>query len=72
MNWLRLQFCCSMPHWVHSLEVHLASGVPVGSKSMASQLGSSPLANTAMASWSTSIDQSRSVWPFHCEVLAFS
>ena len=23
-------------------------------------------------SWSTSIDQSRSVWPFHCAFLAFS
>ena len=72
MNWLRLQLCCSTPHCVHSLDVHLASGVPVGSKSMASQLGSAPLANTAMASGSTSIDQSRSVSPFHCEFLAFS
>ena len=44
----------------------------------AAQETGSPLARwssaiiAALASWSTSIDQSRSVWPFHWECLAFS
>ncbi len=74
MNWLRLQFWDSIACWSHSLSVHDASEVPDRSKpscstsSVVMRMGDS----AAMRSWSTSMDQSRSVSPFHCECLAFS
>ena len=52
---------------------HFSSTVPA--KAASSQCIWAGLASAlAMTtrSWSTSIDQSRSVWPFHCAFLAFS
>ena len=74
MNWLRLQFWLSIECWTHSLSPHFSSELPVRSNP------SSPSSSVfmvigdsrAMRSWSTSIDQSRSVSPFHIECLAFS
>src|SRR3546814_8809047 len=70
----RLQFWLSIWNWRHSLLVQLWSDVPLKSAPSASQpstVGVIAL-SAASFSWSTSMDQSRSVSPFHCEFLAFS
>ena len=67
------QFWVSIESWVHSLSSHFSNGVPLKSTPWRSismrRMSEIALANS---SWSTSIDQSRSVSPFHCECLAFS
>jgi hypothetical protein len=75
MNWLSVQFCDSMPNWIHSFSDHFSNGVPLMSIEAS---GPMPVAPLAMAlarttcSWSTSVSHGRSVSPFHCDVLAFS
>ena len=73
MNWDSSQFWFSMPNCSHSFSPHFARAVPARSASSHCACAglASALAMTTF-SWSTSVAQARSVWPFHCALLAFS
>ena len=68
-----VQFWDSMPIWIHWSSVHDSNGVPVRSTFSPKPFGMFAAAFAiTTAAWSTSIDQSRSVVTFHCDVFAFS
>ncbi len=73
MNWLRRQLMLSTPSSVHSLSPKFLSGDSGCSTThWNGPAAFEPCRSLMMRSGSTSIDQSRSVSPFHWEVLAFS
>ena len=73
MNCDSSQFWFSTPNCRNRFSSHFSSTVPAMAASSNLHLAglASALAMTTR-SWSTSMDQSRSVWPFHCAFLAFS
>ena len=73
MNWDSIQFWFSTPNSMHPFSSHFASTVPARAASSHCIWAAlaSALATTTF-SWSTSMSQGRSVWPFHCAFLAFS
>jgi len=71
MNWLSSQLLDSTPNSSHFSSVQCSIWVPDRSRLCSMKPFWTALAATT-ASWSTSMDQSRSVSPFHWEVLAFS
>ena len=66
-----IHFCISMANSAHSLSPQLLTGVPGRSRSTEKRLDAA-LSSGPRRSRSTTVSQSRSVEPFHCEVLAFS
>ena len=73
MNWDSSQFWFWIPNSMNRLSSHFSSTVPAMAAS--SQFIWDGLASAlamTTCSWSTSMDQSRSVEAFHCAFLAFS
>ena len=73
MNCDSVQFWPSIASSTHSFSVHFAKGDPDRSTASPKNFTSSRFISLrANASWSTGVDQSRSVVTFHCDVFAFS
>ena len=66
------QLSASTWNCVHSFGPQRATGEPGSSAIRCWNIAAAGAISSATRSGSTGVDQSRSVEPFHCEVLAFS